>query len=229
MSEKKKIDINKEINDLAKIVSGEVSLRKKEETTRKSKAKAVENEKNKRRKNIKEGSTKLEEDPIQTEKVVQNIKLYKWTAPDRYQFNFDSKSFLIVVAIALVFILLLAILGHYWLMASIIALLFFVYVAGTTKPMEIEHNITARGIDTGGKLYEWFMLKNFYFTKRGEQGILVVETNLNIPGALILLLSKKERETLFVLLQEKILYKDVRKQKKLEKISLGEYIPLEEI
>lgn len=229
MTEKKKIDVNKEINDLAKIVSGEMSLRKKEESLKKAKEQAVEDQKNKRRKSIKEGSVKLEEDPIEDKKVVQNIKLYEWTAPDRYQFNFNSKLFLIIVAISLVFILLLAILGHYWLMAALIALLFFVYVSGTTEPLNVTHKITARGIDTGGKLYEWFMLKDFYFTNRNSQNLLIVNTNLNYPGALILLLDDKERNTLFVLLQEKILYSDIRKQNKLDKINLGEYIPLEEL
>jgi len=229
MTEKKKIDVNKEISDLAKIVSGEMSLRKKEESLKKAKEQAVEDQKNKRRKKIKEGSVKLEEDPIEDKKVVQNIKLYEWVAKDRYQFNFNSKLFLIIVAISLVFILLLAILGHYWLMAALIALLFFVYVSGTTAPLDVTHKITARGIDTGGKLHEWFMLKEFYFTNRNGQNLLIVNTNLNYPGSLILLLDEKERNTLFVLLQEKILYKDIRKQNRLDKINLGEYIPLEEL
>ena len=223
-----KVDVNNEIKEFAKIISGEMALRKKEDALKKAKEKAVKDEKDRRRIEIKEGTLKLEDDPVQKE-VVQNIKLYEWEAPDRYEFKFDNKYFIIIVAISLVFILLLAILGHYWLMASIIALLFFVYVAGTTKPEMVKHYLTARGIDTNNKLYEWFMLKNFYFTKRGDQYLLIVETNLNLPGALILLLDKKEMEPLFVLLQDKLLYKDIRKQGRLSKLNEGTYIPLEEI
>ena len=224
-----KVDINNEIQEFAKLVTGEMALRKKEEAIEKAKEKAVEDEKNKRRKGVKEGKVKLEKDPVQEKEVVQNIKLYEWEAPDRYEFKFNDRYFIVIVAVSLVFILLLAILGHYWLMASIIALLFFIYVAGTTKPNIVKHQVTARGIDTGNKLYEWFMLDSFYFTKRGDQYLLFVETKLNFPAALILLVEKKEVQPLFVLLQDKVLYKDIRKQGRLEKLNNGVYVPLEEI
>mgnify|MGYP000858042603 CR=1 FL=1 len=222
-------NVNNEIQEIAKILSGEMALRKKEEAIKKAKIKAVKEQKDKRRKDIIDGSIELEKDAVQEKKVVQNIKLYEWKAPDRYEFKFNTKYFFVIVAISLVFILLLAILGHYWLMASIIALLFFIYVAGTTKPELVKHNITARGIDTGNKLYEWFMLRDFYFTKRGDQYLLIVNTKLNLPSALIMLLDKKEVEPIFVLLQDKILYKDIRKQDWLDKLNYGEYISLDEI
>ena len=59
--------------------------------------------------------------------------------------------------------------------------------------------------------------------------MLIVETKLNLPSALIFLLDEKERSPLFVLLEEKVLYKDIRKQTKLDTLNTGEYIPLEKI
>lgn len=222
--------MSKEIEDLAKIITGEKALLKQEEEIKRAKKEAVENEKNRRRVQIVKGEKKLEPDPIVEEKkVVQNIKLFEWEAPDRYEFKFNSKSFLIIVALCLVFILLLAILGHYFLMGAIIALLFLVYVAGTTKPSIVKHQITARGMDTGNKLYEWFMLRDFYFTVKENQMFLIVGTRLNFPGALIFLLEKKDQDPIFVLLQEKLLYKDIRKQGRLDKLSYGAYIPLEKL
>jgi hypothetical protein len=114
-------------------------------------------------------------------------------------------------------------------MVAIMSVLFLLYVAGTTKPVKITHKITARGIDTGAKLYEWFMLKSFYFTKKEDQILLLVETNLNFPGVLTFLVNDKDKEPIFVLLQDKLLYKDIRKWKWLDKLSYGEYIPLEEV
>lgn len=221
--------MNKEINDLAKIISGEMALEKKEEALEKAKKQAIEDEKNTRRKNIVKGKTKLEEDPTIEKKVVQNIKLFQWSAPDRYEFAFDRKAFLILVTVCLVLILLLAVLQHYMLMVSIIALLFLVYVLGTTKPLIVTHKITARGIETYNKLYEWYVLKDFYFTKRNNTFFLIVTTKLNFPGALVFLLDEKDRNPIFVLLQEKLLYKEIRKQGRLEKLNYGEYIPLEKI
>jgi uncharacterized membrane protein len=123
---------------------------------------------------------------------------------DRLPIKYNSKSFLILVACGLAFILLLAVLGHYFLMGCVIALVFLIYVLGTTKPQKVVHTITARGIDTGNKLYEWYLLKNFYFTQKDEQYFLIVETRLNVPGALIFLLDKDDKGALFVLLQEKL-------------------------
>ena len=227
---KKKKTFNDELEDLGKIISGEMCLRKKEDEILKAKREAVENQKNLRRKSIVKGKARLEKDPTQEDKeVIQNIKLYDWEAPDRYEFKFNTKGFIIIVALSLVFILLLAILQHYLLMASIIALLFLVYVTGTTKPQIVKHIITARGIDTGNRLYEWFCLGDFYFTKKGEQLMLLVETRLRIPAVLIFLLNEKDKDAIFVLLQDKLLYKDIRKQGKLEKMNSGIYVPLEEV
>jgi hypothetical protein len=73
------------------------------------------------------------------------------------------------------------------------------------------------------------MLDNFYFTKRNGQEFLIVNTKLRFPGTLIILLDEDDRLPIFLLLQEYVLYKDIKKQGRLEKMSLGEYIPLEEV
>lgn len=227
---KKKNRLNDELVKLGEIISGEMSLRKREEEILKAKKEAIENQKNMRRKKIVSGEVKLEK-KIEAEerKIVQNIKLFTWEAPDRYEFKFNTKGFIIVVALSLLLILFFAILQHYLLMASMISLLFLIYVAGTTKPRVVKHTITARGIDTGGNLYEWFMLGEFFFAKKGDQLMLLVETKLRIPSVLMFLLNKKDKEAIFVLLQDKLLYKDVRKQGRLDKLSYGTYIPLEKI
>ena len=222
----------KEKNDFDKIIdviTGEKALRDKEKEIKKMKEEAIEDQKNRKRKQIVDKEVKLEEDPVQKREVVQNIKLFEWSAPDRYQIGFSNKKFLIIVALALVFSLLLAILGHYLLMASIMSLLFLLYVAGTTKPVTIKHKVTARGLDTVGKLYEWYMLDSFFFSKKDTQFMLVVNTKLNYPRSLILLLKEKDKDALFVLLQEQLLYEDIRKWKWLDRVSYGEYIPLEKV
>jgi hypothetical protein len=218
-----------EFDKLLDIVSGEKTLREKQEKIKKAKIEAKKAQKQKRREEIVNEEVKLEEDVVPKQKVVQNIKLFEWTAPDRTPVKFEKKSFLIVIVMTLLFSLYLAIMKHYLLMVAIMSVLFLLYVAGTTKPVKITHKITARGIDTGAKLYEWFMLKSFYFTKKDDQILLLVETNLNFPGVLTFLVNDKDKDPIFVLLQDKLLYKDIRKWKWLDKLSYGEYIPLEEV
>lgn len=218
-----------EFDKLLDIVSGEKTLREKEEKIKKAKIEAKKAQKRKRREEIINEEVKLEEDDVPTKKVVQNIKLFEWTAPDRTPLKFEKKSFLMVIVMTLLFSLYLAIMKHYLLMVSIMSIIFLLYVAGTTKPVKIKHKITARGIDTGGKLYEWYMLKSFYFTKKEDQILLLVETKLNFPAVLTFLVNDKDKDVIFVLLQDKLLYKDIRKWKWLDKLSYGEYIPLEKV
>jgi hypothetical protein len=225
----KKGNIDKDLKKIAEIISGEMALKKKQEKLRELKEEAVKVQKNKKREDIVEKRVELEEDVSQPKKVVQNIKLFEWEAPERYEYSFDDKSFILVIALSLVLILFFAILGKYFLMAALISLLFFVYVVFSTKPMTVTHKITARGIEYDNKLYEWFMLDNFYFTKKKDQNFLIVNTKLNFPSTLIMLLDEDDRLPIFLLLQEYVLYQDIKKQKRLEKLSLGEYIPLEEV
>jgi len=226
---KKKNIIQSEISDIFKIISGEMSLRQREEEIKKIKEEAIKKKKAEKRKKIVEKEIILEESDIPQKKVIQNIKLFEWEAPDRYEIKFENRSFMIVLAISLFFVLFLAILGNYFLMACVIALLFFIYVAGTNKPNIVKHKITTRGVDTGNRLYEWFMLDNFWFSIKNGQYFLIVETRLRYPRALILLLGEADKDAIFVLLQDKVLYKDIRKQGRIDRLTYGDYIPFEEI
>ena len=215
---------------IAEILTGEKNLREKEEKLQKEKKKAIEEEKDRRRAKIVKGEEVLEVEEVQKKEIVQNIKLFEWKAPERYEVQLNKKSFLIILLITLIFIVLLAILGKYYLIAAIISVLFVLYAASSTKPLMVTHKITARGIDTAGKLYEWYMLEDFYFAKKGNMYTLMVQIKLNFPKALVLLCSEKDKDPLFVILQKNLLYKDIRKkQNRIDVISYGEYIPLEKV
>ncbi|MCK9368848.1 hypothetical protein M0R04_02610 [Candidatus Dojkabacteria bacterium] len=225
---KEKKTFKGEIEDLAKYLTGESKLREKEEEVEKVKVKNIQKQKDVRRKKIIKGEEVLETEE-ETKKIVQKIKLYEWEVPVRFRLPFDIRTYLIIVALCMVFIVYLAVLGHYGLMAAIIALLFFVYVSGTAKPMMAKHEINMKGVDSMGTLYEWFMLKSFWFSKKGDEYMLQIETKLKMPARLLLIVEKKDLKTVFALLQDKLLYKDIRKQGWLEKKSFGEYIKLEDI
>jgi hypothetical protein len=73
------------------------------------------------------------------------------------------------------------------------------------------------------------MLDNFYFTKKKGHHLLILETNLRFPAQLFLIIKKKEMATIFLLLQDQLLYKDIKKQSSWHKINIGEYISLEKL
>lgn len=226
----------KEIIKLSQALTGELKLRDTQEKFEELKNRALQRRKNAINKGIVDGKLKLQEEDEpseanshETEKIVQNIKLFEWEAPVRPVLGFEMKSFAAIVALFLLFILYLAILGHFGLMATLIALLFFVYVARTTDPIKVKHKITARGIDTIDKLYEWFMLGEFWFCRKNGQEFLVVETKLRAPAKLIMLINSEDRAALFTLLQDKLLYRDVRNQSYWEKLVWGSMISLEDL
>lgn len=219
-----------EFEKIAEILTGEKNMRDRQEKLRKEKIKAKNAEKDRRRERIVKGEDVLEVEEVQKKEIVQNIKLFEWKAPERYEINLDNKGFLVILAVALLFIVFLAILGKYFLIAAIISVLFVLYAAGTTKPLVVTHKITSRGIDTAGKLYEWYMLEDFYFSKKGDFYTLMVQTKLNFPKALVLLCNEKDKDAVFVILQKNLLYRDIRKkQNKIDIISYGEYVPLEKV
>jgi len=230
-TDKKPSKALKEIKDLAKILSGEMDLMEKEEALEKKKAAAKKRNREKLADKVAQGDVKIEKDDtaVGVDNVVQNIKLFEWNAPIRIRYAFDMKTFMTIVAVSLLFIIYLAILGHYMLMLSIVAILFLLYVAGTTEPLIIKNIITARGVDTLDKLYEWFVLDKFWFSVKNGQQMLIIETKLKFPARLILMLDVKDRPAIFMLLQDKLLYRDIRKMKKMEAMSFGEYVKLEDV
>lgn len=237
--------------NIAKFISGEKSLEEKQKRLTQMKVKAKQSQANTEyaekedlfeEKYTESAEQSIKADPTPRTKVVQNIPLYEWKAPIRQTFPFDMKIFMAIVAAALIFIIYLAILGNYGLMGVLIALLFVIYAAGTTKPIEVKHRITARGIDTPitinengkesiatSKLYEWYTLDEFAFYKKNDQILLVIDTKLNIPSKLIMLVDKDQQEEIFMLLQDKLLYKDIRKQNRINTLVDGQYVKLEEI
>ena len=235
--EKKNEDklFSKEIKGLMEVLSGEKELRQKEEEIDKLKNLAIKQQKEIRRNKVinkeavllKDSGTSTPEDT--NKKVVQSIKLYSWEAPVRFKLPFNEKTYFIILGLSLLFTVYLAVVAQYGLMASVIALMFFVYIAGTTPSYKVTHHITARGIDSMGKLYEWFMLESFWFTKKDDEYLLIVDTKLRTPARLLLFLKQEEIKVLFILLQDKLVYKDIRRQSWLEKQTYGVYIPLDKI
>ncbi len=235
-NKKDKIDIN----SLASMITGEAQLEQEQIKKERAKERAAERKRIKVDQKISVGEVSLE-DEIERPAVVQNIKVYDWDAPIRLKIGFEKKAYFSVVIIAAIFVVYLAILGQYGLMASIVALLFFIYVSGVYEPIEIRNRITTRGIETPisieeekeivstSKLYEWYMLEDFAFYRKNEQIMLIIRTKLRFPTKLMLLLSEKKIKPIYKILEKKIIYRDIKRENVLDKIVYGEYIPLENV
>ncbi|MFH1547256.1 MAG: hypothetical protein ABIC57_02105, partial [bacterium] len=155
--------------------------------------------------------------------VVQREELYKWSSPMRIFQQLDKKKFWMISLAVLALFVVLAILGHYILMIAIASVMFLVYVLGTVPPETVNHVITSLGVESMDKKYNWEILSSYWFSKKDDKRILNIETKFAFPSRLILLVGEADMKSIHPLLKERLVYKDLREQKAMEKLSEGEW------
>ena len=132
--------------------------------------------------------------------------IVSWKSPERI-FKARSKKYFTKVALyGLVFILAAIAFGEFFLVGVIIALIFVVYVLATSAPEVIEHRITNMGITSGGRAFLWEELDSFWFEKRGDDRLLIVQTELHFPTRLIILLTTVSERTLLDIVEKHLHY-----------------------
>ena len=128
--------------------------------------------------------------------------IVSWKAPERIFKARSNKYFTKVALYALIFILAAIAFGEFFLVGVIIALVFVSYVLSTSAPRTVEHKITNLGITSGGGAFLWEELDSFWFDKKGDDRLLLVQTNLHFPTRLIMLLTSVSERTLLDLLEK---------------------------
>lgn len=117
--------------------------------------------------------------------------IVSWKSPVHIYTERSRKYFTQVAMYALVAILAAIAFGEIMLVGVIIAVAFVVYVLATAIPETVEHRISNMGIITGEKVYLWEDLDSFWFDKKGETRLLVIQTYLRFPTRLIIILTDK--------------------------------------
>src|SRR4030042_2191989 len=84
-----------------------------------------------------------------------------WRSPSRLFKRLSRERFATIGAIVFLVGIILIFLQEWFLIAVIVALAFFSYILSQIQPEEIVHQITNKGIVTGGKNYPWAQLVSF--------------------------------------------------------------------
>ncbi len=121
--------------------------------------------------------------------------LVTWIAPARPFKRRDRQFFVTTFAIAGIVGLILFLAEGLMPVLLIVSLVFLYYVLSTVEPEKIEYKITTKGIKIAGKRTEWQYLTRFFFSKRLDSDLMVVET-VSIPGRIELVINSEVRETL---------------------------------
>lgn len=136
------------------------------------------------------------------EAALEAKSIVSWRSPVRI-FKARSKSYFTKVGLYALILSLAAIaFGEFFLVGVIIAVVFVVYVLATAEPEIIEHKITNMGIISGGRAFLWEELDSFWFEKRGDDRLLVVQTDLHFPTRLLILLTTVSERTLLDIMEK---------------------------
>src|SRR3989344_5926301 len=129
-----------------------------------------------------------------------------WKSPVRV-FKARSRQYFVKVGFyGLIFILAAIAFGEFVLVGVILAVIFLVYVLASVAPETIEHRITNMGIVSGGRAFLWDDLDSFWFDKKGDDRLLVVQTKLHFPSRLIIILTTVSERGLLDILEKHLHY-----------------------
>ncbi|OGV89609.1 hypothetical protein A2Z41_02690 [Microgenomates group bacterium RBG_19FT_COMBO_39_10] len=137
--------------------------------------------------------------------------LLAWKAPERHFKKRTREYFTTIGAIIFLIGVILLFLQEWLLIVVMVALVFVAYILSTVTPREVEHQLTNRGIVTGGRRYYWEQLGRFWFSERWDQEALIVETFFGLPGRLILLLGEFKKDQVKKILSEYLLFEEPEK------------------
>jgi len=130
--------------------------------------------------------------------------IVSWKSPSRVFKARSQKYFIKISLYALVFILAAIAFGEFFLVGVIIAIVFVVFVFASQAPETVEHKINNIGIVSGGRAYLWEELDSFWFEKKGDDMVLMVQTKLHFPSRLIMILTKISERTLLDVIEKHI-------------------------
>jgi hypothetical protein len=133
--------------------------------------------------------------------------LFSWTAPARPFKRRDKDFWITVVVITVVIGLILFFAEGFMPVILIISVIFLYYILSTVEPENIEYKITTWGIKMASKLNPWNNMNRFWFTKRFNDEILVLEA-LTLGGRLEVVIKKPDEEKIKNTLSKYLLHEE---------------------
>ncbi len=121
--------------------------------------------------------------------------LVTWTSSARPFKRRDRQFFVTTFAIAGIVGLVLFLAEGVMPVLLIVSLVFLYYVLSTVEPEKVEYKVTTKGIKIAEKRTEWQFLSRFFFSKRLDSDLMIIET-VNIPGRIEFVINESIKENL---------------------------------
>lgn len=111
-----------------------------------------------------------------------NETLLSWKGPS-HPFKKRTKMFYqTILALTFLFVVIVFFLHEFLLIGVILSVAFVVYVISSMPPVEVEHTITPLGVEHAGHLFRWNELAAFWFEKKWDYTILIIQTRIPFPS-----------------------------------------------
>ena len=110
----------------------------------------------------------------------------EWSSPSRLFKKRDREYFVNIGAIVFLLSVILVFAREFVLIATVLSIVFLVYVLSTVPPEDVKHRITNLGIDSAGHFYRWEELADCWFEEQWGQKLLIVRPYFT-PRLIILL------------------------------------------
>ncbi|MEX0622057.1 MAG: hypothetical protein WD187_03680 [Candidatus Woykebacteria bacterium] len=137
--------------------------------------------------------------------------LFRWQSFSRPYTKRGSKWFIYTFLLVATIILILLFVREFFIIAPVLALAFVAYILSTIPPETIENEITTQGINTAGHSYIWEELDDFWSSEKNNFTILYIDTYLQWPRRLIILINKHDLEKIREILARYIPYRELPK------------------
>lgn len=97
-----------------------------------------------------------------------------WESPSRLFKKRDREYFTNIGAMVFFLLVILVFVREFVLIATVLAIVFLIYVLSTVPPEDVKHRITNLGIESAGHFYRWEELSEFWFEAQWGQTMLVL-------------------------------------------------------
>ncbi|OGY24055.1 MAG: hypothetical protein A2172_00715 [Candidatus Woykebacteria bacterium RBG_13_40_15] len=137
--------------------------------------------------------------------------LFRWQSFSRTYTRRSAKWYIYTFLLLATIILILLFVREFFIIIPVLALVFVAYSLATVPPEIVNNSITSQGINNGNYSYIWQELDDFWFTEKNGFTILHIDTFLNWPRRLFILVNKDDKEKIQQMLARYIPYREIPK------------------
>ncbi len=150
-----------------------------------------------------------------------------WSSPSRLFKRRDREFFVNILAIVFLLSVILVFVREFVLIATVLSIVFLIYVLSTVPPEEVKHRITSLGIESAGHFYRWEEFADFWFEDQWGQTMLVLRSF--VAPRTIILLGDQKKEKMREYIARHIPYREEPEQSWVDNAAkwISEKIPLE--